>query len=83
MTREVIKEGPALKEMIHNDESLEIFIRKIGEFNQAFCDFLMKGSDFTLRLEVRGNKMEVLHVRVYTDDREQPKGAQKRIDNKI
>lgn len=70
-------------EAIGHEESLEIFLRKMQEFDRAFCDAMASGTDFTIRLEVHGNRGEVLHVRLYKDDREQPRGAQKRIDEKM
>ncbi len=68
---------------IDHEESLSIFLRKVVEFNTSFCNLMVKGNDFTLRLEVRGNKQELLHARVYFDEREAPDGAQKRIDEKL
>ena len=70
------------KDVISDEMSLHLFIRKMREFDHSFVDQMMKGSDFTLRLEVRGNKGELLHVRCYMDDIERPDGAQKRVDEK-
>lgn len=72
-----------LREIIRNDESLALFMRKMRDFDQLFCDFMAKETEFNLQFEVRGNMKEILHVRVSTNDREQPKGAQKRIDARI
>ena len=69
-------------EAIKDEQSLTLFIRKMKEFDSVFCEQMYKGSDFTIRLEVRGNKGELLHVRMYMDDIERPNGAQKRIDEK-
>lgn len=65
-----------------DEESLQLFLKKVQEFDQAFCDLMAKGCDFTLRLEVRGNQGVLLHSRVYRDDIERPDGAQKKIDEK-
>lgn len=69
-------------ESVISDDSLKLFVRKMSEFDKAFCDAMTKESDFTLRLELRGNIGELLHVRLYQDDMERPKGVQKRIDDK-
>ena len=68
--------------VIEDEESLKLFLRKMREFDSAFCEQMMKGSDYTIRLEVRGNKSEVLHVRVNVDAIDRPNGAQGRIDGK-
>ena len=70
------------RDVITDDASLGLFLKKMAEFDQAFCAAMIKGSDYTIRLEVRGNVGVILHTRVYTDDIEQPKGAQKRVDQK-
>ena len=57
------------------DESLKLFIKKMAQFDKQFCELMAGGSDFTLRLEVHGNKGSVLHVRCYTDDTERPNSA--------
>lgn len=69
-------------DIIKDDESLTLFLRKLREFDEAFVKFMCKGGDFTLRLEVRGNCGEVLHARCYCDEIERPRGAQSRIDRK-
>lgn len=70
------------KDTVKDDESLKLLMKRIEEFNAHFCLYMLKGSDFTLRLEARGNKGEVLHIQTNITDREAPAGAQKRIDNK-
>ena len=62
------------------NESLALFERKMAKFMQLFCDSIASGNDFTLRLEVRGNKKELIHARVYTDDIERVAGVEKRIE---
>lgn len=64
-------------EKLEDKESIEIVIAKIKEFDQYFTDEIVAGSDFTLRLEVRGNKHRLLHVRVYRDSTDRPKIAGK------
>ena len=67
---------------IKDEASLKLFLRKMAEFDAAFCEHMFKGSDYTIRIEVRGNKSEVLHVRTTVDAIDRPNGAQKRIDEK-
>jgi len=50
-----------------DDESLAIFLRGMSKFDRLFCEQMMEGSDFTLRLEVRGNRGKLVHSRVSTD----------------
>lgn len=71
-----------VQDAIKDDESLKIFLRNMDKFNKLFCEYMMKGSDFNVKLEVRGNKSELLYARVNTNNTEQPRGAQKRIDEK-
>lgn len=76
--------GPTngFSEAIKDNASLVLFLHKMKEFDDAFCDQMSKGSDFTIKLEVRGNKGEVLHVRTNVDAIDRPAGSQKRIDLK-
>jgi len=69
-------------EVIQDEEALACFLQKVREFDQKFCAEMFTGSDFTIRLEVRGNASELLHVRVYADVMSRPPNAQKRIDEK-
>ena len=71
-----------VQQSIKEEEALKIFLRKIREFDQLFCSLMVKNSNFTLRLEIRGNKSEIIHARVYIDDQEQVPGAEKRIESK-
>lgn len=68
--------------VIEDEESLKLFLRKMKDFDEAFCREMFKGSDYTIRLEVRGNKGEVIHVRTSVDAIDRPNGAQQRIDDK-
>lgn len=69
-------------EVLGDDESLACFLRKMAEFDREFCACMASGEDFTLRLEVRGNKGVLLHARSYRDKIDRPDGAQDRIDGK-
>ena len=70
------------QDVIDRDEDLALFLKKMKEFDTAFCTEMIKRSDFTLRLEVHGNVGSILHVRVYQDSIDRPPGAQRRIDGK-
>lgn len=59
--------GTDYSEIIEEDESLKLFLEKVREFDHKFTKEMYRGADFTIRLEVRGNKGKVLHVRVYHD----------------
>lgn len=58
-------------------DALQFFVTKMKEFESAFCEQMMAGSDYTIRLEVRGNKSELVHVRLNVDSIDRPKLAQK------
>ncbi len=53
-------------------EALRFFMLKMKEFEGAFCEQMMAGSDYTVRLEVRGNKHELIHVRLNVDSIDRP-----------
>jgi len=50
------------------DDSLEVFLNKMNQFDRQFCDMMANGSEFTIRLEIRGQGGRVLQTRVYLDD---------------
>jgi hypothetical protein len=52
---------------LDGDESLAAFLRCMEKFDKAFCDAMFDGADFTLKLEVRGDKHKMLHSRVTSD----------------
>jgi hypothetical protein len=55
-----------------DNESLAVFLRQIEKFNQAFCDAMANGMDYTLKLEVHGNKGCLIHCRVSNDAFDRP-----------
>jgi len=65
------------REVIGENESLLLFIQKIADFDKVFCEEMRKGSDYTIRLEVHGNKSKVLHIRIYHDSIDRPSGKKK------
>lgn len=64
-----------------NPESLSLFLKKMGEFDRAFCDLMVAGADFNIRLEIRGNQGEVTHCRVSTDSTDRPLNGKKVLDS--
>jgi len=60
------------KTALNDDESLSVFLRCLKEFDQNFCDLMFSGADFTLRLEVRGDKGKLIHSRVSKDHFDKP-----------
>ena len=62
-----------IPESLSDDEnSLAIYLHSMHKFDERFCEFMADESDFTLRLEVRGNKGSLIHCRVYNDAFKQP-----------
>ena len=60
------------REIVRNDEHLVLFLNTLREFDSHFCKFMNDGEDFTLRLEVRGNKQGIVHCRVSTEEYKHP-----------
>lgn len=63
-----------------DNASLSAFLRKLKKFEDVFCAYMFSGEDFTLRLEVRGNKHVLLHARLHADEIDRPDGAESRLD---
>lgn len=68
--------------VLTNDESLAHFLSAMRDFDKAFCDAMVAGVDFTLKLEVHGNRGEMIHARVQADAFRRPSGVEKRVDGK-
>ena len=60
------------KSLSDDEDSLSVYLYNMHKFDERFCEFMTDGSDFTLRLEVRGNKGDLIHCRVYNDAFQQP-----------
>jgi len=56
------------RELLKNDDDLARFMRSMQKFDHLFCDLMNKGSEYTLRLEIKGRKGRLLHCRVGTDE---------------
>ena len=58
-----------------DNESLTIFIRQMKKFDAYFCELMAGGLDFTLKMEIHGNKGKMIHCRVQNDGFERPKNS--------
>ena len=63
--------------------SLDAFLRSMAKFDRAFCEAMAEGVDFTLSLEVRGDKGQLLHSRVKTDQFARPDEKQKNLPKQV
>jgi hypothetical protein len=68
--------------VLKHQDSLEKFLRAMGSLDKNFCDLMVGGSDFVLKLEIRGNKGELLHAKVHHDEFHRPNGVEKRVEAK-
>ena len=55
-----------------NESSIELYLAALQEFDTSFCDAMVAGYDFTIRLEVRGDDGKVLHIRNHNDGFRRP-----------
>ena len=70
------------RSVLKDADSLEIFLRNMADFDRYFCELMAKGRDFTLKMEVHGNKGELIHVKVDPLSFDRPAGVEKRIEEK-
>lgn len=70
------------KSLLNNDESVHLLTESMGQFQRDLYEAITSRVDFTLELQIHGNKGEVLHYRVKRDGFRRPHGADKRIENK-
>ena len=59
------------------DNSLELFLRRMAQFDSEFCRLVASNNEFTVRLEIKGDKGRVVHTRVYCDEIERPNSRSK------
>jgi len=64
-----------------DDESLAIFLRGMKKFDSYFCELMAASVDFTLRMEIHGNRGKMIHCRVQNDGFERPKNSVVAISN--
>lgn len=57
-----------------SQESLAAFLRQLHRFDKDFCDNMAAGVEFTMKLEIHGNKGKLIHARVNNDHFERPGG---------
>ncbi len=68
------------QEVLSNDaESLALFLRRMARFDRLFCALMLEGNEFSVRLEVRGNKHTLIHARVWSDDLERLQGVDQKL----
>ena len=70
------------KDVLEDKESLAIFLRTMAKFDKYFCEAMTSGVDFTLKMEIHGNKSELIHCRVHNDAFERPKKYNTKIMQK-
>jgi len=66
-----------IEDVLRGDESLKTFTQQLKKFDQKFCEGIVSGADFTIKIEVRGNNGELVHARVYTDEIARPRPKHK------
>ena len=74
--------SPDISDILKDDASLEEFTKAVEDFNRAFCDAMIDGVDFTIKLEVRGNLHELIHARITADRWRRPKGVDARLEER-
>ena len=65
---------------IGDKESLALFVESMREFDRQFCDHIIAGDDFTIKLEVHGCAGQMIHSRVNSDGFKRPRGVEKRVE---
>jgi hypothetical protein len=70
------------REAIADDAVLALFLSALRDFDTAFCNAMVSGTDFTLKLEIHGNDHCLLHARINTDTFRRPAGADKKAEAK-
>lgn len=63
-------------------ESLALFVEALAKFDSEFSESMLKGHDFTLKLEIHGNRGVLLHARTYLDNFRRPDEAAKKLEEK-
>jgi hypothetical protein len=76
--RPISGSGEGYRTVLADDESLKVFLQAMADFDVAFCKAMNDNTDYTLRLEVRGDQGKLLHVRVNLDGFARPKGVTKK-----
>jgi len=66
--------GKVLKD---DQESLALLIEAFADLQQRFCDYFVRGMDYTMSLELRGDKGKLLHAKIADNTFRRPKGVSK------
>jgi len=69
-------------EAMPDEETLRFFLASMQKLENAFCEVMHSGCDYTIRLEIHGNNSKVIHIRVQGDDFKRPSNPEKRISGK-
>jgi hypothetical protein len=70
------------REILTEDEDLATFLRQMAKFDRKFCELMADGVDFTLKMELHGNKGRLIHCRVFDDSWDRPKGSERLVDSR-
>jgi hypothetical protein len=54
------------------DEAFKMLMQAHQQLHEGILEALGKGQDFTFKIEVRGNKGKIIHVRKYSDEISKP-----------
>lgn len=49
---------------ILKNDSVELYANQLNKFNQVFADHMAEKQDFSLKLEIKADKGELIHCRV-------------------
>ena len=60
------------RDVLPDDVSLVEFMKSMKDFEEDFVDAMMKGVDFTIKLEVRGNNSNLVHCQVVSNHYRRP-----------
>ncbi len=63
------------KDVLPDNVHLALFLASMQKFDRLFCDAMNRGVDYTMRLEIRGNKGKLIHCRVVSDSFDRPADA--------
>jgi len=70
------QEERQVRSVLQSDEDLKIYFDGMHKFDRHFCDCMVEGDDFTLTLEIRGNKGKMVHCRTTTNCFQRPVNIQ-------
>ena len=63
------------RDIIKDDKDLALFLGQLSKFDKRFCEHMMDGVDYTLKIEVHGAAGKLVHCRVMSDHFARPPGA--------